>query len=150
MNINRLLIGCCASILPFFSFAQHKKPLFPIFTTYFKPSICTLDRNQIEQVKTYVIGQLKLKKGSNYIITISGHADKNGSEKSNVELSKKRALSMKELLIENGISPNTIKIDVWGSGKPEKLSRDYKKKRIPLSNNRRVVVRVDEKNNPSI
>jgi len=150
MNINRLLFFCCVAIIPFCSFAQHKKPLFPIFTTYFKPSVYTLDRNQIEQVKTYVIGQLELKKDSNYIITISGHADPKGSEKSNVELSKKRAVSMKELLIENGISPNTIKIDVLGSGKPEKLSRDYKKKRIPLSNNRRVVVRVDEKNNPSI
>lgn len=55
-----------------------------------------------------------LKGKTNYQITLNGYTDKTGKPKSNMELSKKRAMSVKEALVAAGLDAN--KITVFGFG----------------------------------
>ena len=51
-------------------------------------------------------------------ITIEGHTDKVGSKSLNKNLSLKRALSLKKILVNKGINENRIKIEGYGSEMP--------------------------------
>tara|TARA_Y100001933_G_scaffold151261_1_gene149694 strand:+ start:425 stop:1981 length:1557 start_codon:yes stop_codon:yes gene_type:complete len=51
-------------------------------------------------------------------ITIEGHTDKVGSKSLNKDLSLKRALSLKKILVYKGINENRIKIEGYGSEMP--------------------------------
>ena len=51
-------------------------------------------------------------------ILVEGHTDKSGSEKNNHWLSEKRADSVKQYLLKNGINTNRIEIKGFGSSKP--------------------------------
>ncbi|HRP01618.1 MAG TPA: OmpA family protein [Candidatus Kapabacteria bacterium] len=51
-------------------------------------------------------------------IVIIGHTDNVGDDKSNLELSKKRALAVKEYLVNKGIAPERIKSKGLGESKP--------------------------------
>lgn len=53
-----------------------------------------------------------------YKITINGHTDSTASESFNIDLSKKRALVIKELLILNNINPDRITLHWFGETKP--------------------------------
>jgi hypothetical protein len=108
----RLLLFVFWGLSPLFSFSQkvkNKTPLFPIFTTYFESGQWTLTEPQMENLRTYVVSNIRTIKDSNYCIQVCGHTDESGYKKINVVLSRKRAVSVSEFIIKNGISEKKIK-----------------------------------------
>jgi len=57
-------------------------------------------------------------KNSNMVISITGHTDNIGNDRDNLELSKKRALSVKNYLLSKGIDEVRIKSKGLGESKP--------------------------------
>jgi outer membrane protein OmpA-like peptidoglycan-associated protein len=60
----------------------------------------------------------KLKGNDQLSLVLSGHADKTGAEGYNLSLSRKRAANVKAYLISQGIQPERIKIEYYGTSKP--------------------------------
>lgn len=60
----------------------------------------------------------KINTNDQLTLILSGHADKTGSEGYNLSLSRKRAANIKAYLIGQGVSPEKIKIEYYGSSKP--------------------------------
>ena len=54
-------------------------------------------------------------------ITIEGHADERGTREYNLALGEKRAQSVKEFLIVNGISSSKIDVVSYGEERPDRL-----------------------------
>lgn len=52
------------------------------------------------------------------LIKIEGHTDKIGTETYNLKLSQKRADSLKNYIVSNGINPNLIQTKAFGESKP--------------------------------
>ena len=50
--------------------------------------------------------------------SVEGHTDSDGSETSNMTLSKARGKTVMDKLIEMGIAPNRLKSDGFGESKP--------------------------------
>ncbi|MBC8296482.1 MAG: OmpA family protein [Pelagibacterales bacterium] len=73
-------------------------------------------------------------------ILVEGHTDRLGSDKSNQILSEKRANSVKEYLIEKGISADRIATKGYGSKKP---AYDYADSDVNALNRRIEVVLID-------
>ena len=86
--------------------------LTPAVVIYFDFDSAKLKNDQIPKLKVF-------KKGDKVII--SGYASPEGSEKYNLELSRRRALSVKEYLEKKGVK--VLKIKAFGEGlcfeKPE-------------------------------
>ncbi|MEA3371006.1 MAG: TolC family outer membrane protein [Campylobacterota bacterium] len=72
--------------------------------------------DNIDKLATFV------KRNSNYKLNIIGHTSSIGDEKFNMQLSKKRALSVKRVLVEFGVSPETITTE--GRGEYDPISDD--------------------------
>ncbi|MBC7934852.1 MAG: OmpA family protein [Rhizobacter sp.] len=93
-----------------------------------------------DKIKTASYGILKeiaafLKENSNAKLKIVGHTDNNGDEQSNTELSKRRALAVKNSLCKDpGIDTGRIETD----GKGEKEPADNNNTVTGKANNRRV------------
>lgn len=60
----------------------------------------------------------RLNSSDQLTLILSGHADKTGSEGYNLSLSRKRAANIKAYLIGQGVSPEKIKIEYYGSSRP--------------------------------
>ena len=60
----------------------------------------------------------KLEGNKQLSLVISGHADNTGAEGYNLSLSRKRAANVKAYLISQGVKPERIKIEYFGSSKP--------------------------------
>ena len=69
-------------------------------------------------------------------ILIEGHADEDGSEKYNLQLSMRRAQAVADYLIASGISPNRIDIQALGKNAPVIRESDEDAK----ARNRRAVI----------
>ena len=83
-----------------------------------------------------IVGMLH--KYKNVKLTISGYTDDTGPNHYNLMLSKKRAKSVTDYLIEQGADPKRIEYKFYGSGNPV-IVHDQKGKKEPQ--NRRVEVR---------
>jgi len=59
-----------------------------------------------------------LKKYDKYSVAIEGHTDSTGDESYNLELSKKRAESVGQYLIKQGISAQRLSYEGYGSKYP--------------------------------
>ena len=138
------------ALSPLHSFSQKDKnkiPLFPIFTTFFETGNWSLTEPQMENLRTYVISNIRTLKDSNYCIQICGHTDASGNKKMNLELSRKRALSVSEFIIKNGVSEKKIKTECSELIKHENsLSLKTKRNRQNNHLSRFVVVRIDKEN----
>jgi len=84
--------------------------------------------NSIYQIIQY------LKKFPDSKIKLTGYADVRGDEKVNQNLSKRRAVSVKKLLIETGISPERIAIN------PQGVDKNYPKSKTGFDLARRVSI----------
>lgn len=84
-----------------------------------------------------------IKNCDNCTITIKGHTDTVGNDSFNLELSKKRANKIKEILVDNKIESSKIKTEYYGETKPFIKTADEIKQ--PL--NRRVNITVQRGNN---
>ncbi len=60
-----------------------------------------------------------LNSSPNIKITIEGHTDVRGTREYNIALGEKRAVSAKDYLVSQGISPSRIKTISYGKEKPE-------------------------------
>lgn len=58
------------------------------------------------------------KKMGNLNIVIEGHTDNIGSEKYNIELSRKRAESVRDYFVSKGIPPNQVETVAYGTSRP--------------------------------
>ncbi len=93
-----------------------------------------LKREVTEFILPEVINQM-IKRPSLRIL-IEGHADEEGSERYNMSLSMRRAQSVANFLIANGISPNRIDIQAFGESMPAVPGDDEDAR----AKNRRVVI----------
>ncbi len=72
-------------------------------------------------------------------ISLNGHTDRVGDKASNMELSLRRANTVKEALLEAGVLPEYIQIEYYGESKPIKPTEDDVDE--PLNRRVEVVVR---------
>ncbi|GAA4268931.1 OmpA family protein [Hyunsoonleella aestuarii] len=91
-------------------------------------------KSQSESVLKDIIGILNEYPTSKF--TVEGHTDSVGSEKLNQGLSEKRALSVKEYLVKNGVDEFRLSALGYGESKPI----DTNKTRAGRANNRRVEI----------
>ena len=70
------------------------------------------------------------------LISILGYTDRTGKAASNLELSRKRAVHVEKILVQNGISPDIIEITAHGENLPFTQQEDESTKQL----NRRVEV----------
>ena len=54
----------------------------------------------------------------NIKLLIDGHCDERGTEEYNRALGSRRALAVRKVLVEYGISPDRIRTRSWGEDKP--------------------------------
>ena len=101
----------------------------------------------MENLRTYVISNIRTIKDSNYCIQICGHTDASGNKKMNLELSRKRAQSVSDFIIKNGVSEKKIKTECTELIKHENsLSLRTKRNRQNNHVSRSVVIRIDKEN----
>ncbi|GAW33864.1 outer membrane lipoprotein Omp16 precursor [Roseovarius sp. A-2] len=55
---------------------------------------------------------------SDYIATIEGHADEQGTREYNLALGARRANSVQEYLVSRGVAPNRLKVVSYGKERP--------------------------------
>ncbi|WP_439412554.1 OmpA family protein [Enterobacter ludwigii] len=77
-------------------------------------------------------------------IKVTGHTDRIGSQEKNYQLSLARAQSVKNILVANGISPESIRTDGVGSTMPRVMCPGAKSPAVVacLSPNRRITIEV--------
>ena len=52
------------------------------------------------------------------VVVVEGHTDSIGSDAYNMKLSQRRAATVRDYMVENGISPSRIKTEAFGKTKP--------------------------------
>lgn len=73
----------------------------------------------------------KSKSLSNYTLKITGHTDSIGTEKHNEELSKQRALKVRDFFLSKGINPKSIVVE-WKSSKEPISAKDEENRRVEI------------------
>ncbi len=105
-----------AEIAESFSEVLAIEPVLPEkFLLYFLPGSNELTKASIELLPK-VIDTIKERESS--YISIFGHSDRVGSEESNIKLSTKRAIAVRQLLEELGASVANIETASHGEGNP--------------------------------
>lgn len=101
----------------------------------------TTDSVQLtEQALSILRGQVKwLNKYPNYTVTLEGHADERGTREYNLALGGRRAETVKNFLISNGISPTRLRTISYGKERPVAVCNDIS----CWSQNRRVETRLN-------
>jgi len=73
-------------------------------------------------------------------ITIEGYTDSYGTKSYNMRLSKKRAESVKKVLVEKGVNPSRIKVIAFGELKPRESNNTNTGRQL----NRRVEIKISK------
>ena len=60
-----------------------------------------------------------LKEHSPELVEIAGHTDSTGNPERNIVLSRERATSVKDYLLEQGIDPQALRVEGYGSSRPK-------------------------------
>ena len=102
--------------------------LFDYDSTAIKPGLY----NEIKRIATVMVNYPETR------INVEGHTDSSGSEKYNMELSKRRAEGVKNLLIQQGVTESRLNIIPYGETQP-KATNTTKAGRLL---NRRVEIRI--------
>ncbi|MBU8902160.1 MAG: OmpA family protein, partial [Victivallales bacterium] len=79
-----------------------------VYFAYDRSAIGTSERHKLEQVAKY------LKNNTTFGVIIEGHCDEKGSAEYNRALSERRAIVVKNYLVNSGISLNRIKTMSYG------------------------------------
>jgi peptidoglycan-associated lipoprotein len=93
---------------------------FAANTVYFdfdRSSIRAGERSKIEAVASH------LNSNPTHKVKVEGHCDERGTEGYNLALGERRALSVREYLINLGISPDRVYTITWGEARPADPSR---------------------------
>lgn len=88
----------------------------------------------------------EIQNNENTVLTLNGHADYIGTNEVNMQVSKQRALMVYKYLVEEGTSPNQLRLGYFGEEKPLVPSQTEDGKDIPenRAKNRRVDFEVKE------
>ncbi len=109
-------------------------PLYPFEILTFHTGKFKLENiNNISLQKTIQI----MNQFPNFKVQLEGHSDYIGNKKLNMKLSKHRAETIKQYLIDAGITARRIKIKAFGGSAPLIQSHDHQKRNV----NQRVEVR---------
>ena len=90
------------------------KAVFANATVYFEFDKSNLTSKSIQTLKSAVNA---MNKNSSINITIAGHADERGTREYNLALGQRRAESVKDYFVLNGISSNRITVKSYGEEK---------------------------------
>src|SRR5207253_11400209 len=77
-----------------------------------KPTLTPEGRMHVQQAVVIMKGEPALG------VVLEGHADSIGSGADNMKLSQRRAATVRDYMVENGISPTRIKTEACGKTKP--------------------------------
>ncbi len=107
--------------------------VFANATIYFEFDKSNLTSKSIQTLKSTVNA---LNDNSSIQITLSGHADERGTREYNLALGQRRAETVSDYLVLNGISKNRITVKSYGEERPAVTGQDEKS----YSKNRRVEI----------
>ncbi len=106
---------------------KKKRLEIKVYFAFDRSSIGTSQRPKLERLSKY------LKRHSSYSLVIEGHTDKRGSTEYNRALSQRRALSVKQYLVDLGINADRLQTVGYGEEKPAvpdaSTEREYSKNR---------------------
>ena len=93
-----------------------------------------------------------LQQHKTFNVKLTGHTDAIGTAQYNIGLASRRALASKNYLMSRGVSPERVKIKVYGESSPVAINRDANGNDIPLGRkfNRRVEIELVDSNNQKI
>lgn len=87
-----------------------------------------------------------MKEADNASISVMGHTDRMGSDADNQLLSQRRARTVRQYLIDNGVDATSIRAEGWGESEPVKACDDNQDRDALiacLQPNRRVEIQVN-------
>ena len=109
------------------------KAVFASATIYFEFDKSTLTSKSIQTLKSAVNA---LNENSSIQITLAGHADERGTREYNLALGQRRAETVSDYFVLNGISKNRITVKSFGEERPAVIGQDE----MSYSKNRRVEI----------
>ncbi len=98
-----------------FEGATEDRSTLAAYTVYFdydRYSIRTEELAKVEAVADYLSAE------TSSLVKIEGHCDERGTEEYNRALGERRALSVREVLVRLGISPDRVTTESWGEDRP--------------------------------
>ena len=107
------------------------KAVFASATIYFEFDKSTLTSKSIQTLKSAVNA---LNENSSIQITLAGHADERGTREYNLALGQRRAETVSDYFVLNGISKNRITVKSFGEERPAVIGQDE----MSYAKNRRV------------
>ena len=107
--------------------------IFANATVYFEFDKSTLTSKSIQTLKSAVDA---LNENSTIEVTLSGHADERGTREYNLALGQRRAESVSDYLVLNGIKKSRITVKSFGEEKPLAYGQDE----ASYAKNRRVEI----------
>lgn len=110
------------------------------FAKYEHGDILTEGRKELSAIAE------KLKETDNASITVMGHTDRIGSAADNQLLSQRRARTVRQYLIDQGVEATSIRAEGWGESEPVKDCEDGQDRQALiacLQPNRRVEIQVN-------
>ena len=107
--------------------------IFANATIYFEFDKSNLTSKSIQTLKSTVNA---LNENSSIQITLAGHADERGTREYNLALGQRRAETVSDYLVLNGISKNRITVKSYGEERPAVSGQNEKS----YSKNRRVEI----------
>ncbi|MEO0311373.1 MAG: hypothetical protein RIQ89_1030 [Bacteroidota bacterium] len=85
-----------------------------IYMLYFKTNDYVLSKGQVDSLNQIA----SLLNNGNFKVLISGHSDSSGNERYNVELSRKRAIAVKNELLKSGLVDSRVDCEWFGCSNP--------------------------------
>ncbi len=109
------------------------KAVFANATVYFEFDKSSLTSKSIQTLKSAVNA---LNENPSIKITLSGHADERGTREYNLALGQRRAETVSDYFVLNGINKSRISVKSYGEEKPVAYGQDE----VSFSKNRRVEI----------
>ena len=97
--------------------------ILKVVTVNFNLDVFTLAPDEKSRLQEFVANQLKDQ--SHHYVIVNGHTDIRGSDTYNFGLSEERALFVKEMIIEEGISPERVKSFYFGESQLAKYCDEH-------------------------
>lgn len=103
----------------------------------FPPAVSSLDANAQQALDAYIEAMMRY---PSVVLNVEAHTDNRGTAAANLELSKRRVLSVVRYMLAGGISPDRIKPFGYGESRPRAANATPKGR----EENRRIEIKVLE------
>jgi len=90
----------------------------PLYFAYDSSQVNPEEAGKCEQVARHI------KKGKGQGVIVEGHTDERGSREYNLALGERRALAVRDYLINLGVDPSVIQTKSFGEELPESMAHD--------------------------